>query len=165
MNGVYGKLTIERLFRGGKDRRRMAACTCSCGRHRVVRLTRLTTGGIIECVMCAMGSARRAGKFGRRRFSGQEREIRDSFGGYGVNARRKGLNFQLSLDQFRQLVTSPCRYCGFSEKRNGVDRLDNSKGYLFANCVPCCSVCNYAKREMRVEQFFSWVRAVYEHIR
>ncbi len=28
---------------------------------------------------------------------------------------------------------------------NGIDRVDNSKGYILSNCKPCCGHCNYIK--------------------
>ena len=47
---------------------------------------------------------------------------------------------------------------------NGIDRIDNTKGYLSDNCVSCCSHCNTAKMQMTYEDFRKWVTAVYERI-
>jgi hypothetical protein len=44
---------------------------------------------------------------------------------------------------------------------SGIDRLDNNIGYVSGNCVPCCSVCNYAKRDMTVDQFKNWIKRIY----
>ena len=35
--------------------------------------------------------------------------------------------------------------------------------YSAANCVPCCSDCNYAKREMSQESFKNLVARIYAH--
>lgn len=39
------------------------------------------------------------------------------------------------------ILYNNCTYCGTSDKI-GADRLDNSKGHMKNNCVPCCYRCN-----------------------
>lgn len=36
---------------------------------------------------------------------------------------------------------------------NGVDRVDNTKGYTLENCVTCCAEANYAKRALSYADF------------
>lgn len=49
---------------------------------------------------------------------------------------------------------------------NGIDRVDNTKGYEETNVVPCCTVCNRAKMAHTQEEFFDRVRRIYEkHLR
>ena len=66
------------------------------------------------------------------------------------------------------------RYCGAMDSmeavkhkdrllHNGIDRVDNSKGYHPENCVPCCKTCNIAKQSMSVEEFLAWARRVIGH--
>lgn len=49
---------------------------------------------------------------------------------------------------------------------NGIDRVDNSKGYTSDNCVPCCWACNNAKKNNSSSEFLAWVDGVYtfQHI-
>lgn len=44
---------------------------------------------------------------------------------------------------YEEIVGLGCYYCG-AEIRTGVglDRIDNHKGYLIENCLPCCGFCN-----------------------
>ena len=72
---------------------------------------------------------------------------------YYRNAKKRELNFLLSLFDFISLITKPCAYCGETNLYNGVDRVDNTKGYTLDNCVPCCTVCNRMKRCMTVAEF------------
>jgi len=85
----------------------------------------------------------------------------------------RGLAFSLSRTEFGALIHLNCRYCGSEPKHtfgrkewngrivyNGLDRLDNSKGYTVENCVPCCFQCNLAKGGMTVAQFKKWVADV-----
>lgn len=46
-----------------------------------------------------------------------------------------------------------CNYCGDLNIKNGIDRVDNSKGYVEGNCVPCCPNCNAAKMSSSIDQY------------
>ena len=77
---------------------------------------------------------------------------------YVNNCLRRGIRFSIPKKEFSNLIQSSCHYCG-SPPRNqhklkiylflyqGLDRLDNSKGYISGNCVPCCRRCNSIKGE------------------
>lgn len=71
---------------------------------------------------------------------------------YRYGAEKRGYQFRLSLDEFCQLISSECHYCG-ADGRVGIDRRDNNTGYLIQNCVPCCSKCNYLKGKKSVDEF------------
>lgn len=52
----------------------------------------------------------------------------------------------------------PCRKCASAQSGeryiyNGVDRMNNSLGYINKNCVSCCKICNYMKLEMSISEF------------
>lgn len=79
------------------------------------------------------------------------------------------------------LTQEGCRYCGeppapMPEKhtrrkrlsnadwrRNGIDRVDNSKGYVSGNVVACCSTCNRMKHTLGVEEFLQHVSRIHRH--
>lgn len=42
------------------------------------------------------------------------------------------------------LLSQPCYYCGTKEKVS-IDRIDNYKGYIEGNCLPCCTQCNLVR--------------------
>ena len=64
-------------------------------------------------------------------------------------AKRNGLSWTLTKEQYTSLVSRPCDYCGgpLPTTSTGLDRLDNSLGYDFENVSPCCALCNYARRD------------------
>ena len=70
-------------------------------------------------------------------------------------ATRRDHHWELSIDQAGFYYTQPCYYCGESPngKLNGIDRQDSSEGYTTENCVPCCTTCNLAKRQMSPDEF------------
>jgi len=61
-------------------------------------------------------------------------------------ARRFKKRLSISIDLYTQLVSiNQCYYCnGPLEPTTGhsLDRIDNAKGYLRENVVPCCGSCN-----------------------
>lgn len=46
---------------------------------------------------------------------------------------------------------------------NGIDRIDNSKNYTPNNCVPCCEVCNKAKRHLSYVEFKNWIQRLIDN--
>jgi len=73
--------------------------------------------------------------------------------GYKASDKRHGRENDLDIDYLRELISKGCTYCG-SKDKVGLDRLDNTLGHTKNNVVPCCSRCNYLKRDM---PFAAWV--------
>ncbi len=102
---------------------------------------------------------------------------------YKSKAEKRKLEFRISFIYFKQLVSRNCTYCGIKPANkigkysgrgptrcngdilcNGIDRIDNNKGYTVDNCVTCCSVCNRAKYTMSQEDFIEWIKRAYEYL-
>lgn len=98
---------------------------------------------------------------------------------YRNEARKRGLPFELTEAQFLVLAKQSCHYCGVAPMQvhaplnakgrpnyhgefvyNGIDRVDNDLGYFWENCVPCCGVCNEAKRGKPHSQFVAWLARI-----
>jgi len=47
---------------------------------------------------------------------------------------------------------------------NGIDRVDNSLGYVKENCKSCCFRCNKIKRDMSLEEFEQFLIKAYENV-
>lgn len=96
------------------------------------------------------------------------------------NPTKKQKEFKLSLEEYSQLIHSPCYYCGATPtednvwnksgkrkmdeapiKINGVDRVDPNLGYTIENCVPCCPHCNIMKMDYSQEEFLNKVKQIY----
>lgn len=74
------------------------------------------------------------------------------------------------------MTSSECFYCGSAPVRvknfrgaksehaayvfNGIDRVDNARGYVADNCVACCTRCNVAKGTLTQEAFLRMARAI-----
>jgi len=87
------------------------------------------------------------------------------FKAYKYRAQKIEVEFSLTFEQFKVFVGQPCFYCGGQPEkiRMGVDRADNSRGYVVENCVPCCSRCNIAKNTKSTDEFIQMCREVAAH--
>lgn len=77
-------------------------------------------------------------------------------------AKKKGLEFTLSLEEFSKIVINPCIYCGENELRRGIDRVDNLIGYTKENSVACCKICNYMKNKYTKQDFLFHIKRIYQ---
>lgn len=70
---------------------------------------------------------------------------------------KRGLKNDLKSDGVLDIISQPCVYCGESEIRMTLDRIDNDLGHVFANVVGCCVRCNMMRRHM---PYAAWMRIV-----
>lgn len=89
-------------------------------------------------------------------------------------AKRRSILVTLGLDEVEVLVVQPCHYCGSTDYRdsvgrsvnpwfNGLDRIDNDRGYEPGNVVPCCGECNMMRRNMTQDGFLHRCREIVKH--
>lgn len=111
-----------------------------------------------------------------KKLAGELAAKKQIYWAYRVRAEKIGKPFELSFDQFISLTQQSCHYCGLSEflnickkiggnfKYNGIDRVDNTKGYTIENCVSCCKMDNKAKGTMSYEEYINHVNSVSKHL-
>lgn len=75
------------------------------------------------------------------------KNIKVQYYNYKYKSNKYRLKFELSLEQFDTIVKMPCYYCGIIQDKgfNGIDRMDQTQGYVYENCASCCKVCNFLK--------------------
>jgi hypothetical protein len=81
--------------------------------------------------------------------------------------RRKILAFELSFEDVVLLWSSGCHYCSvpiLGKKGVGLDRIDNSIGYIKGNVLPCCGDCNKVRNTVfSVGEMETAMKAVLEY--
>ena len=143
-------------------------CACDCGGDTVVLNSRLISGVTSSCG-CLRELSGISARFAEKKDSGLFYVISK----YTASAKSRSLEWALTEGTCRELFNSNCYYCTStpSNKRKtsgnlflytGIDRVDNTKGYLPDNVVPCCKVCNRAKDTMSQEEFIHWSTRVAE---
>ena len=61
-----------------------------------------------------------------------------------LKSAQRGLEHDISFDDFENLLSQPCFYCGQGVV-TGLDRKDSDSGYIMSNVVPSCRSCNSRK--------------------
>jgi hypothetical protein len=69
------------------------------------------------------------------------------FKNYQNRSAKQGVSFQITLEEFAVFAAGACFYCGDDQNAhgNGIDKVDQLGGYVAANCVSCCKLCNHMK--------------------
>jgi hypothetical protein len=162
----YGKLTVvSRAENKGTKARWL--CQCDCGNEHVIIGTDLRSGHTGSCG---------CGKATWKKMPVGEGAFNAVFGNYKRSAKRRGILFEISKEDFRELIQRNCYYCNakpsIPERQNkhngkfpcnGLDRIDNRGKYTIENVVACCRQCNQAKWVMTEREFYLWVSRVYKH--
>ena len=82
---------------------------------------------------------------------------------YKGNAKRRGIEFRLSKQEFESFWQKPCEYCGDNINTIGLDRIDSSECYNVSNIKVCCEICNKMKMALSKEIFINHCQKVAEH--
>ena len=87
---------------------------------------------------------------------------------YRNSAKKRNLCFKLTEEECEKLFKSSCHYCGSISNNNsliGIDRVDNDRGYISENCVPCCYICNLMKSDQNVDIFIKKIIHILNYIK
>jgi hypothetical protein len=169
INCHFGRLFVlsrAESIRSGGSPYSAWECKCDCGSIVTVRGAHLRNG---KTKSCGCLQLERVSKVpGASGFN-------HLLASYRAAAEQRGIEWRLSEDEFRTLVTGNCYYCGVVPKQisgqstvgrfiyNGVDRLNNSGGYVPGNVVSCCGTHNQMKGTMSYEQFVANCEVVVRH--
>ena len=160
----YGMLTILELVPTDKGKPTKYLCRCDCGNEKVLKYGNIyTCKSSCGCLLTKYQKERYLNKRGS-----VDACITDILTTYKFNAISRGYVFNLSREQFESLLYEECYYCGvvgynrriskagIELRYNGIDRIDNSKGYIMDNVVTCCKRCNRAKDTMSQKRIYKF---------
>lgn len=159
----FGRLVAIEIVGYGKQGSPVWLCKCTCGKEIRVLGKHLRNGHTKSC-----GCYKRDFASIEKGLSAKRRVYRQ----YKANSRYRKILFELSFEQFLDLSQRSCYYCGTQPLSimatnngefiyNGIDRVDNTKGYYIENCVSCCKKCNRAKDTMSYDEFIKWIKKVF----
>lgn len=79
-------------------------------------------------------------------------------------AEKRGKPWELADEDAIALFKQACHYCKRIGCDNGglvgIDRKDNTKGYIPGNVLPSCAQCNHAKKNRSYDTMMEWLTAV-----
>ena len=174
MGNHYGKLTV--LKEAGKNKKGdiLWFCKCDCGNEAIVSGSSLRKGNTKSCGCLRKNNGK------RKTYPGilpkGEATFNVILNRIKKNAERRNLEWSLSDEIVKKLISQPCFYCKVPPKAhtfakklngdfksNGLDRINNNKGYIEGNIVPCCADCNRAKGTMSFSEFKEFINRVSKH--
>jgi hypothetical protein len=176
----FGRWTILKFLRRDKYSVPYFLCRCDCGTVKEVlgyNLTRFdhrrnkATSTSCGCYCGEVAGNQVRKPFGEASFRQKYREIQR-------HAKERKIEMSLSEEKVKRIMTQNCHYCGIEPAMiaqanknfnghfiyNGIDRMDNTKGYVEGNCVPCCRTCNVSKNALPLDEWFTWIERVHKHI-
>lgn len=150
-------------------------CICDCGKEKVASAGDLRSGRTSSCG-CAKRTPHLTYRLKNPLPPGHVAR-NQVLASYRASAQRRGLAWELTDEQFEAIICQPCTYCGCAASNvtrsrsrsstefiwNGIDRRDSALGYISGNVLPCCSVCNNAKRDMSYDDFMAWIARLTEY--
>ena len=166
----YGRLLVLERAPNCKHRFAQWLCRCDCDNLTTVRGTNLRNGKTISCG-CWQRDMPRSNTLpdGMAVFN-------SLFLTWRSMAKQRDYVWELDKEQVRSFTKQPCHYCGVepsqvSRKKdnngdyiyNGIDRINNAKGYSIDNVVSCCMWCNRAKSTRTEDEFYTWIKRVSNH--
>ncbi len=165
----FGRLTVIDFEYNTEKNRMIWVCSCDCGEGKLIK----TPANPLK-----NGRTKSCGCYRRRRLPFGENAFNRLYHSYKSKSEKREFAFEFTKDEFREITSKNCFYCGKEPSQsasptlkgygnytyNGIDRLDNSIGYTKENSVPCCGQCNVAKNNYSVEEFLDWIERVYKNI-
>ena len=172
------RLTVLAEFKDSevRSRNRMVFCVCDCGnfvytsKSKVQLSTTRSCGCLNHQKFIDLGNM--------RRLDSNNTAINQVLHRYVHGASSRGLSYNLSREQFIDITSSPCHYCGVLPYRvsyprnskappyvyNGIDRQDNNRGYELDNVVPCCYTCNAIKLDLSIDAMYDHMNRILRNI-
>ena len=163
---TFNNLTVLEYY-GSKNESHLWECRCDCGNKTIAKTCDLTSSHKKSC-----GCLNKLPK-GQAAFNVYIKS-------YKKSAKGRDLEFSLTDDQFKDIISQNCHYCGElpsynnsksmlacngNIKVNGIDRIDNSQGYTVDNTLPCCSSCNFLKGTLEYEEFTNLCKKISKNLR
>lgn len=182
---MFGNLeVIEHL--GIQKKVNVYLCKCTCGNTREVSASNLLRNIVDNCGCRKFIRENHA----NRKYEPKEASFRAKAANYIAQAKHRKILLELTYDEIIELLKGDCFYCGAKpsnrynvRERNrknkmnknqyaannidgydilysGIDRVENSLGYIKNNTVSCCFRCNTAKLDYNLESFKEWISIV-----
>lgn len=162
-NKKFGKLLVkEKIKEKDKNSHIKWRCLCECGTEKIIP-SYLLKSGRKDCGACSKRTI-------------EDLSISSMYSIYKHRSKSKNIEFEITKKEFENIIKLKCYYCDSNPKKifriikkdqlnkfyhNGIDRVNNKIGYTTKNSVPCCTICNRAKRDWTKQDFIDSVGKIY----
>lgn len=145
-------------------------CSCDCGGTTSIREDYFVTGKTKSCG--CYGSQNSIYKINQK--PPGVSALNSVFRSYQASAKRRGISFEITKEEFSAIVMQNCHYCDsppsdtcFNKtangilKINGIDRKSSFGPYALNNILPACKSCNFMKGTLEYNDFIARCGVVY----
>lgn len=178
---VFGGSTVTKLLGSNQHQKLLWEIACGCGSTfttDTARLEKRVDKGQLVCPKCRYQQRIEQGRKLGKKYGPKDDERyfwENRYAVFTSNARKRGIDCDVTLDQFKRISSQDCTYCGVppqyrEQKRdNGrkvegfagsIDRKNSAKSYTWTNIVPACDLCNRMKSDDSAATFLDRI----EHI-
>lgn len=183
INQKYGRLTVLKCLNVIDRRNRILwQFRCNCGNICEKAASDVIRKRIQSCGCLGDETKKQAGQRSIHYNTKPNKEgaYNKLYGNYKRAALKRNYKWNISKEFFKKLLNNNCYYCNntpISEysnseiktdentlRYNGIDRKDNSMGYLEENCVSCCFWCNRMKMNLSYNDFINNIKKIYNNL-
>ena len=148
------------------ERKANGACTM-CGKH-LEKLTKGIKEDLLQkCEACYSTIRKVEDNRVRDRNYASEKRINPMkhYREYADSAAKRNIEFNISVEEFTEVVTKPCYYCKKYDETEvlGIDRIDSFNGYVKGNILPACEICNTMKKQLTMKEFANHITLLYKN--
>lgn len=167
----FNRLTVIDFAHIDKSGQTCWLCKCDCGNEKIIRASYLRSGDTKSCGCL-------------KKEIDENRTLPEGIAACNIvlsrhkaQAKERNLEQALTDEQIIELHKGNCHYCGAPPSQtwfrprnngsyiyNGIDRVDNNKGYTIMNTVSCCWNCNKAKDTQTYDEFLSHIKRIHSHL-
>lgn len=150
---------------------------CECGKEKIIASNSVLKGLTTSCGCLHSEISSKVYKEINKNSKPTVGAINRIYSSYKHHAEKRNYCFELSHEEFNLIISKDCYYCGRIPEQiaynktktdcviyNGIDRVENEKGYTLNNVVSCCKHCNRAKMSLSKKQFLQLIKDIYNNL-
>lgn len=182
----YNKLTAIEPLKNKTGQSRIWLFQCDCGNICEKQLAAVRFGSVKSCGCLRKGNSNKPQTAKALARPKGEAGLDLLHSDMKYSSKKRGIEYLLNIEQLKEITSKNCFYCDVKPDKikqvnrskgglkttqehgqyiyNPIDRIDSSKGYIYENCVPCCSKCNFMKHTLSLEDFKNQIIKIYKNL-
>jgi hypothetical protein len=162
----FGHLTaLERVGRHPTQRTAIWKWRCDCGNEREIEARRVVAGHTRTCGKCELKHKLTSESVSNKSALGKR--VTREYQRYIEKAKRRRKKWQLTLEEFSQLVTSNCTLCNTPPSLQHLNRIEPASSemqYTLGGVYVQCPKCEQTYSKVGISQIIERIFAAHKHL-